>query len=171
MEITKTKPFDLEAIKNGAKWGIIKSIENKPLILYNNHMTEFSEIIYSSSNKKGLQLLWGSTLYKVEYDGRLFKFNYSQETLFTDYKIVLLQEPKLASDLSEVKVGDKVWDFRFGWGKIVSSSVTSLRYPIAVCFNNLKETFYYTLEGKPLTNLNINQTLFLTEIKFKIPEV
>lgn len=46
------------------------------------------------------------------------------------------------------KVGDRVFDFIFGWGNI-AGICDSLNYPIMVNFDNLKhETKQFTLDGK-----------------------
>ena len=62
------------------------------------------------------------------------------------------------------KVGDKVWDFVMGWGKIVSIKKNK-SYPIKVKFNNTCDT--YTLDGK-LDKSSKNPSLFWNE--FEIPE-
>jgi hypothetical protein len=43
------------------------------------------------------------------------------------------------------KRGDKVFDYAFGWGEVISIDDGLRCYPITVRFNN--ETYVYTLEG------------------------
>jgi hypothetical protein len=64
-----------------------------------------------------------------------------------------------------IEVGDKVWDFTYGWG-IVANVDSTHEYPIQVIRENVSQD-YYTLDGKPL--VNHNQTLFWNEIKFEVP--
>ena len=45
------------------------------------------------------------------------------------------------------KVGDQVFDIRFGWGKVLRDE-RGESYPIEVKFENLRETIIYTSEGK-----------------------
>lgn len=67
------------------------------------------------------------------------------------------------------KVGDKVWDFIYGWGTIVEVyDITKFIYPIEVKFDNDK-IISYTLDGKQ-NDTNIYPRLFWDEIKFEIPE-
>jgi hypothetical protein len=66
---------------------------------------------------------------------------------------------------NEIKIGDRVWDFVYGWGEVVSF-IDDEDCPIAVKFNNTIES--YTLDGRP--DKKSNQTLFWNEIKFEIPK-
>ena len=62
------------------------------------------------------------------------------------------------------KVGDKVWEIRYGWGKIVKVN-KKLIYPIEAKFKNIYTD--YTLGGKGFSG-DLNPTLFWNE--FEIPE-
>ena len=65
------------------------------------------------------------------------------------------------------KVGDRVWDIRFGWGKIIEVDKDILDpYAIKVKFDN-EEMTYYDADGYYNVN-DINPTLFWNE--FEIPE-
>ena len=64
-----------------------------------------------------------------------------------------------------VKAGDKVWDFVYGWGKVIEVT-KHINYPIKVSFDGFNIT--YNTEGYQ-ENV-INQTLFWDKIKFKIPK-
>lgn len=41
------------------------------------------------------------------------------------------------------KVGDKVYDIRFGWGEVVAI-IADRSYPVEVDFNGCEETYTYT---------------------------
>lgn len=64
------------------------------------------------------------------------------------------------------KVGDNVWDFILGWGKIETID-KSETYPIGVRFNNRDVHRSFTLSGKAY--IHTNRTLFWGKIKFEIP--
>lgn len=61
-----------------------------------------------------------------------------------------------------VKVGDRVWDFIYGWGTITEDQY----YTIRVEFDSPK-TMTYRLNGKAC--IDHPQRLFWDEIKFEIP--
>jgi len=161
----KTKPFDLNAIKNGAKWGIFENNKGK--------------CACCSDAWNHVELLFGSENTAIHYDGLhiiinangMFKKTYDDRYGIYMYQILLIEEPKLASDLSEVKVGDKVWDFSAGWGEVISFEGYAER-PIGAQFKKSSITSFksYYLSGK-MGKYDENQSLFLTEIKFEIPEV
>lgn len=65
------------------------------------------------------------------------------------------------------KIGDRVWDFSYGWGNIISVT-KGYPFPIGVNFSNGK-TFYYKFNGN-YNDTDINPRLFWDEIKFEIPE-
>lgn len=65
------------------------------------------------------------------------------------------------------KAGDKVWDFIYGWGNIISV-MKNYPFPIAVDFSNGK-TISYKFNGKH-NDTDIYPRLFWNEIKFEIPE-
>jgi len=68
--------------------------------------------------------------------------------------------------LDRFKVGDSVWDIRFGWGV-----VTKIKYRLIPTFSVkfLNGKFdNFTFDGKP--NNCSNQTLFRDEVKFETPE-
>jgi hypothetical protein len=66
---------------------------------------------------------------------------------------------------SNAKVGDKVWDFTYGWGKIYNIDLNS-DYPIKVeRLNEMDES--YTFDGK--LGDEEAPTLFWDEIKYEIP--
>jgi hypothetical protein len=62
------------------------------------------------------------------------------------------------------QIGDKVWDFKYGWGEIISINKNGA-YPIRVKFDN--NEFNYTLDGK-WDKTDITPTLFWN--KFEIPK-
>lgn len=157
MGTIKTKPFDLEAIKNGAKYGIFR--DNKYSKLFNTVPVELYIPVGNSKNK--YMVRFGVSNYLVDSCGLL-------EAGAIKHEIRIIQEPKLASDLSEVKVGDKVWTFGYGWGTIKSTDYISSN-PIQVKF--IEVLMSYTRDGKSIKSIYANQSLFLTEIKFEIPEV
>lgn len=64
------------------------------------------------------------------------------------------------------KVGDRVWDFRFGWGNIKKIDLDK-DYPICVELYNNTQT--YTTDGK-YREFDKNPVLFWDEIKFEIPK-
>lgn len=66
------------------------------------------------------------------------------------------------------KVGDRVWDFLFGWGTIINICEDENHYPIEVMFELEDRTHEYKLDGKRYAARN--QTLFWDEIKFEIPK-
>ena len=61
------------------------------------------------------------------------------------------------------KVGDRVYDYKYGWGEVVSLSSTTDNYPICVQFVDDSKT--YTNEGF-FTNSNKCPTLSFTEYEF-----
>lgn len=65
------------------------------------------------------------------------------------------------------KVGDKVWDFIYGWGNIINVR-KDYSFPIVVSFGNGKITSY-KFNGK-YDDTEINPRLFLDEIKYEIPK-
>ena len=66
----------------------------------------------------------------------------------------------------DAKIGDKVWDFAYGWG-VIDYIKHTYNCPIRVDFLN-GVTISYTLDGKPNANSE-NPTLFWDEVKFEIP--
>ena len=63
-----------------------------------------------------------------------------------------------------IKVGDKVWDFVYGYGKVVDANYLS-DFPIKVEFEESKNDNSYTKDGK--VNYDTNQTLFWGKLEFK----
>lgn len=169
MSTIKTKPFDLEAIKNGAKWGIYEFNVNETPILISlikelNNSINLFECITEKNKMTPVVLFWNNQHFNVCKDG---SFHLAKKSWITrNFIIKLIQEPKLASDLSEIKVGDKVWDFKMGWGE-VENIRKGYNYPITIRFK--KDCMTYTMDGKSIEGSN--QSLFLTEIKFEISEV
>jgi len=76
----------------------------------------------------------------------------------------------MATTFENAKVGDKVWDFYYGWGKVTRIGVSEFGDTMAVLlwveFNFNKRKAY-----KPNgADVNANyRTLFWDEIKFEIP--
>ncbi len=71
----------------------------------------------------------------------------------------------------EIKVGDKVWDFIYGQGKVynIDDDIDAESYVIDVKFKSgLKES--YNLNGRRFTCPSCNQSLFWDKINFDIPE-
>ena len=64
----------------------------------------------------------------------------------------------------DVKKGDKVWSFVYGWG--VVEDIRKKKLQITVKFKNERDTF--TLDGK-MYKTDMYQTLFWDEVKFEIP--
>lgn len=67
----------------------------------------------------------------------------------------------------DAKVGDRVWDLRYGWGEV--EEISSGDYPVEVCFAERDVQEQYTRGGKVYLD-DQNPTLFWDEIKFEIPE-
>jgi len=67
----------------------------------------------------------------------------------------------------DVKVGDRVWDIRFGYGRVHLIDPCSA-WPIKVEFSG-DASDSYTYAGKQVTE-DINPTLFWDEIVIKVPE-
>lgn len=66
------------------------------------------------------------------------------------------------------KVGDRVWSFRWGWGKINNIVVgDDDGFPICVIFTNKDIMATYTIDGK--FRNNEAQDLFWDEITFEAP--
>lgn len=66
------------------------------------------------------------------------------------------------------KVGDKVWDFNYGWGTVRGTLTThKSRTYIEVVFTSCEE--YYTPDGV-CSSISGTPTLFWDEIKFKVPK-
>jgi len=63
-----------------------------------------------------------------------------------------------------VKVGDKVWDFQYGWGEVISFWENNGM--MLVNFN--KHEAWYNLNG--VRESNTNRILFWNEIKFEVPQ-
>lgn len=60
------------------------------------------------------------------------------------------------------EVGVKVWDFRYGWGKVVEIKNDGYDYPVKVEFDETKDYCLYSKEGKEFHLLA--RTLFFEEI-------
>lgn len=71
----------------------------------------------------------------------------------------------MTTTFENAKVGDKVWDYHFGWGEIVDIESICL-FPLSVSFLT-RAPLTYTFTGAFQETLN--QTLFWDEIKFKVP--
>lgn len=65
------------------------------------------------------------------------------------------------------KIGDRVWDFRRGWGTIKQIDFNT-KYPLKVVFDEYDGDETFNIEGKEYNNLK--PTLFWDEIKFEIPK-
>lgn len=66
------------------------------------------------------------------------------------------------------KVGDRVWDYLYGWGTIKKTDF-DIDYPILVKYDNKDNHDSFTYEG--FENLiHKRPTLFWDEIKFEAPE-
>lgn len=76
-----------------------------------------------------------------------------------------------------IKIGDRVWSIRYGWGTVVELKLNTL-YQICVRFDN-KDGYVrfdkkdgitsFTLDGKYALEDNM-PTLFWDEIKFELPQ-
>lgn len=157
----ETKPFNIQAAKNGAEVVFVypaiigigpivaKIIHYDPLVaLIGEGPDRFSSIL-SDTGEKIVPNPFGNP----------------GETMTAS--LLILCQRKLASDLSGIKRGDKIWDMAEGWGEIVEIEPTGL----IIKFSDRMEAF--TMDGhalKPGTQTP-NQTLFLAEIHFEIPEI
>lgn len=65
----------------------------------------------------------------------------------------------------KAKVGEKVWDFAYGWGEIVEMD-RSLIFGLTVKFKYSKISFLFG----GMIQADTSQTLFYNEIKFEIPK-
>lgn len=69
-------------------------------------------------------------------------------------------------DLDKLKVGDKLWDAKFGWGEVDKISMDELdNRPIKIKF--FSGMAWFTTNGSELSHYN--QTLFYDEISFAPP--
>ena len=67
-----------------------------------------------------------------------------------------------------IKVGDKVWDFNYGYGEVIE--VSSKYNYIKVKFNDpLKMIASYYFNGHPRNSTIKKQTLFWDKVNFEIP--
>ena len=65
-----------------------------------------------------------------------------------------------------IKVGDRVWDFVYGWGEVIDIEKDSVYYPLVVEFKAFTGIFNY----KGIKIDFTNQTLFWSEILFELPK-
>ena len=81
-----------------------------------------------------------------------------------------------------IKVGDKVWHFEYGWGKVIKILKASELdkqnvyeyndfYVLEVVFDNpyFQGSYYFDLNGITFYS-NSNQILFWDEVKFNVPQ-
>lgn len=69
--------------------------------------------------------------------------------------------PKMKQEFSDVKVGDKVWDFISGWGAVIGKDPLSFKVNYGF-YNKI-----YNYDGK--IRSCINRTLFWDEVKITAP--
>jgi histidinol-phosphate/aromatic aminotransferase/cobyric acid decarboxylase-like protein len=62
------------------------------------------------------------------------------------------------------KVGDKVFDYQFGWGEVVAISGTD--HPIRVIYDSIESGYFYSKDGE-FRDKCINPTLSFTEYTLK----
>jgi hypothetical protein len=62
------------------------------------------------------------------------------------------------------KVGDKVFDYQFGWGEVLAISGTD--HPIRVIYDSIESGYFYSKDGKFRDN-SIFPTLSFTEYTLK----
>ena len=75
----------------------------------------------------------------------------------------------METTFENAKVGDRVWDFNLGWGKVIKV-LKGDSFPIEVRFyigEGRSDYESYTINGSELDN--VRRTLFWDEIKFGIP--
>jgi len=79
----------------------------------------------------------------------------------------------MTTTFENAKVGDKVWDFSYGWGEVVTTNFPNPSFPLLVrfttkspCGGDLEKV--YTTNGH--STKYQNRTLFWDEIKFEAPE-
>ena len=65
---------------------------------------------------------------------------------------------------TKFKVGDKVYCYCNGWGKVINTDVDlkNTEYPILVFFENKENEEWFTNDGK-INSLDVNPTLSFTE--------
>lgn len=69
---------------------------------------------------------------------------------------------------SDAKIGDNVYSYIYGWGKVRANNGETVIYPLLVKFHKSIGEKTYTLRGKQhLTD--VNQTLFWDEVDGIIP--
>lgn len=71
------------------------------------------------------------------------------------------------SEFKDIKIGDKLWGFRNGWGEVIDITCNDNTYPIKVQF--MSGAYTYTLEGK-VCSADLFPDLYYDEIKFEIPK-
>ncbi len=76
----------------------------------------------------------------------------------------------MTTTFENARVGDKVWDFVYGWGEVIELDVSELSDTVVVLFKPFgyseKRVIYYTAGS---ISFNNPQTLFWDEIKFEAP--
>lgn len=68
--------------------------------------------------------------------------------------------------MDDFRVGDRVWDFQFGWGRINEIAVDA--YPVGVYFDERPGIEWFSKDGKYEDHESLHRTLFFEEIP--IPE-
>lgn len=123
------------------------------------------EVKFYAGGKIGIiGRLWVGTRYVAIY-GTCFT-----ETA-SDYNTAIItkqqwENRKMSKEMfADVRVGDKVWDIRKGWGVVDELEYYS-DYPVCVDFGHGCET--YTLEGY-CSEDDVNPTLLWDEIEIKTP--
>jgi hypothetical protein len=75
----------------------------------------------------------------------------------------------MTTTFENAKIGDKVWDFNYGWGRLVYNENNGIMYPISVEFVCMHVVVQYNLQGFPCDGSGNPRTLFWNELKYDIP--
>jgi co-chaperonin GroES (HSP10) len=120
--VEKLEPNQKSVFKTGDKVICIKADDSKSLI-------EGMKYTVYGVNNNCIFIMDGQGVFLTSYSKKLFK----------------LAKEELKTTFADVKVGDRVYDIRYGWGTIIDSPFK--RYPIAVNFDDGKAMDSYTLDG------------------------
>lgn len=69
--------------------------------------------------------------------------------------------------IKQLKIGDRLWSFTYGWVSITRISEEDCEYPIEACREGTIEHVIFSSAGAVLSEGN--QDLFWDELKFDVP--